>query len=79
MFAGVPQVYLIEEAPEVELRGGLYYVTDRLEGQTIIRIFRPNTFLKTFARFGEQARAYRSGGADVIEFSDAVTARLGAS
>lgn len=80
MFAAVPQVHIIEEAPEIVLKGGLYYVTDRLEtGAIIIRIFRPNTFFKTFAKYAEESRAFRHSGAEVVEFSDAVTAKLGAS
>lgn len=79
MFAAAQQqTYIIEQAPEVQFRAGLYYVTDRLEtGQTIVRIFRKNTFFKTFAVFGEAARSDRNE-AEIIQFADAAE-RLGAS
>lgn len=80
MFAAAQQqTYIIEQAPEVQFRAGLYYVTDRLEtGQTIVRIFRKNTFFKTFAVFGEAARSDRIDEAEVIQFA-AAAERLGAS
>lgn len=76
MFAALPQqVHIIEEAPEVQLRGGLFYVVDRTEGVVIVRVFRPSTFFKTIATFAEESRNYRVAGAEVIPFPE----RLGAS
>lgn len=76
MVAAIPQTFVIEDAPEIELRGGLFYVTDRNEGVVIVRVFRPHTFYKTFARYSEVARSQRLG--EVIPFPDAA-AKLGAS
>jgi len=41
---------LLEEPPEVEFNGGLFYVTDRIGGLVIRRCMRPNTFLKLVKR-----------------------------
>lgn len=79
MPATIQQTYIIEQAPEVVLKGGLYYVTDRLDtGARIVRIFRPNTFFQTTASYIEQSKALGRIEAEVIEFSDAVE-KLGAS
>jgi hypothetical protein len=37
---------LLEEPPDVEVRGGLVYVTDRIGSLTIRRCFRVSTFAK---------------------------------
>ena len=79
MPATIHQTHIIEEAPDVALKGGLFYVTDKLEnGGTIIRVFRPTTLFKTIAALAERSREYRLGGAEIVQFPDLI-GRLGAS
>jgi hypothetical protein len=59
---------LLEEAPDIELRGGLYYVTDHIGDGTIVRVMRPNVFFRLFARAGEAARLHKFAGAEIIDF-----------
>ena len=58
----VPQ--LVEEPPEFEFRGGLFYVSDPRIG--IVRAYRPNTYFATLAAMAACARKYRTSGAQVI-------------
>lgn len=51
---------LLEEPPEFELRGGLFYITDRMGDVTIRRAMRPHVFFATIAGAVEQSRKYRS-------------------
>ena len=59
----------IEEAPEIELRGGLYYVTDLVGDGKIVRVMRPSVFFQLFARAGDAAKQHRFGGAEIIPFT----------
>ena len=62
---------LIEQAPEIELRGGLYYVTDLVGDGKIVRVMRPSVFFQLFARAGQAAKLHRFSGAEVIAFPTA--------
>jgi hypothetical protein len=59
---------LIEEAPEIEFRAGLFYIVDTLGDGTIVRVMRPNVFFRLFARAGEAAREHKFSGAEVVAF-----------
>ncbi len=59
-------VVLMEEPPEIEFVGGLFYVTD----EAGVRAYRPATFFKGIARAVEQSRKYRANGAEVVQLRD---------
>jgi hypothetical protein len=56
---------LVEDVPEFEFRGGLFYVMAP-GGEP--RAYRPNTFFAAVAAAATAARQFRFAGAEVIEF-----------
>ena len=61
---------LIEETPEIEFRGGLFYVIDSVGDRQIVRAMRPNVFFRLFAKAGEAAKKHKFGSAEVIPFPE---------
>lgn len=62
---------LIEEAPDIEFRGGLFYVIDTVGEKQLVRAMRPNVFFRLFAKAGEAARQHKFGSAEIILFPEA--------
>lgn len=60
---------LVEEAPEFEFVGDFVYITDRIDGQPVLRrAMRRSVAIRAFARFAEKLRESRLGGAEIIPF-----------
>lgn len=64
--AGVP--VLVEEAPEIEYRNGLFHVIQRIGERRFERVMRPHIFLLGLRRAAEAARKHRFAGAEIIPF-----------
>jgi hypothetical protein len=58
--------YLVEGPPQIEYRGGLFYLTDHLGGQSICRAMRPSTLRLTIHNATVLLNEFRDGeGANV--------------
>lgn len=63
-------VFFVREPPVAKLEGGNVYVEVR-SGDRIFCFEGPiSVFIATFAHFGDVAREWRGGGAEVIEFPE---------
>lgn len=61
---------LVEEAPEIEFRGGLFYLTVKAGDETIALACRPSVFFQGLAAAATAARGCKFGGAEVISLAD---------
>lgn len=69
----VEAIFYVEEPPEVEFRGGMFYVTQTVGGYRFVRVMQPSTLLKAARRFQQAANLF-SRGASVIAFPDVAEA-----
>jgi hypothetical protein len=63
---------LVEESPEFEFVGGLFYAH---HADGIVRVYRPNTFFAMVAAAASESRKFKSGGAEIIPFPKSDDAR----
>ena len=66
---GVP--VLVEDAPEIEYRNGLFHIIQRIGEHRLERVMRPHIFLLGLRRATMAARQHRFGGAEIIPFPKA--------
>lgn len=64
MDRGMGAPMLVEAAPEIEIREGLFYVTDP---SGITRVYRPHVFFSTFRLASEQWREWRVDQSGKVE------------
>jgi hypothetical protein len=62
--------YFIEEPPEVDYRGGLFYATYKIGDGSFTVCFRPSTMFAGIAAAAFKARSHRFEGAEIIKFPD---------
>ena len=62
---------IVDEAPEFEYRGGMFYATIKVGEDEICLCFRPSTFFQGIADAACETRKARLIGAKVVQFPGA--------